>query len=216
MDKSRISIIIPALNESATIANVVMRVKKFGIPIVVDDGSIDNTTQIACDAGAIVIKHEENKGYDQALSSGFLYANQNEYKYVITIDADGQHDPQMLANFISHLTDEVDLVIGVRDRFQRYSESLFALISFIKWGLKDPLCGMKAYSVDLYKELGHFDSYGSVGTELAIYAAKNNKKIIQIPIVTCARVDKSRFGSRWSANKKILRALGLGLGVFKK
>ena len=72
---------------------------------------------------------------------------------------------------------------------------------------------MKAYRIGVFRELGYFDSYDSIGTELAIYAAKSGKKIEQIDVKTRNRNDASRFGRSFSANQKIFRALLIG--VFK-
>ncbi len=207
MDRHRIAIVIPALNEAEMIERVVISVLEYGIPIVVDDGSSDGTARLAEAAGACVISHDMNRGYDQALNSGFARASEFGFKYVITMDADGQHDPGILSLLISELDAGADVVVGIRDKRQRLAEHVFAWVSYMKWGVRDPLCGMKAYRLDIYQELGHFDSYDSIGTELAIFAAKNGKMISQIPVKTRERADAPRFGSRYLANTRIFRAL---------
>lgn len=211
MDRHRIGIVIPALNEAATIGAVVTNASQYGKPIVVDDGSSDETGHIAKNAGAIVVRHDSNCGYDQALNSGFECANGLECEYVITMDADGQHNPQILSSFIEKLDDGADVVLGHRDRRQRLAEHIFAWVSKVKWGISDPLCGMKAYRIGIYKKLGHFDSYNSIGTELAIYAVKSASKISQVPVLTRDRGDEPRFGKIYSTNKRIFLALWLCL-----
>ncbi len=213
MDRSRIAIIIPALNEEATIASVVSKVAIFGQPIVVDDGSTDNTAKLALAEGAKVVSHNVNSGYDKAINSGFACANELGCEYVITMDGDGQHSTNVLASFIKCLDNGVDIVLGVRDSYQRFSECLFAWITKHRWGVSDPLCGMKGYRIHLYRERGYFDTYGSIGTELTIYAAINGKKIVEVPVETQSRLDGSRFGNIISANKKIIRALVLSFFV---
>jgi glycosyltransferase involved in cell wall biosynthesis len=207
MDRYQLAVVIPAYNECDTIFRIVSSVIQYGVVIVVDDGSTDRTAQIARDAGAEVVCHDTNLGYDAALSSGFVYASTNRYNFVLTMDADGQHHPNLLPVFINELRNGADVVVGVRDRRQRISEVLFSFVSGLLWGIRDPLCGMKAYRIDLYNELGHFDSYGSIGTELAIYAARQGKKIVQIPVVTRDRIDTPRFGRKISANWRIIKAL---------
>lgn len=209
MARHRIGIIIPALNEAATIVSVVGRANQFGTVIVVDDGSNDETANLAQNSGAVVIKKRITSGYDCAINAGFAYAAEEGYEYVITMDADGQHDPQIVEMFRRKLDEGADVVIGDRENRQRFAEHIFSWVAVRKWGIKDPLCGMKAYRIEIYKALGHFDSYGSIGTELAIYAAKNNKNIAQVAIKTYPRLDQPRFGRKWSANKRILRALFL-------
>jgi glycosyltransferase involved in cell wall biosynthesis len=211
MERHRIGIVIPALNESGTIAAVVTNASRYGVPIVVDDGSHDRTSELATAAGATVVRHSVNRGYDQALNSGFARATELGCEYVVTMDADGQHDPTVLKTFIQALDDGAELVVGMRDRHQRVSETLFAWVGALKWGIRDPLCGMKAYRIGLYVNLGHFDSYDSIGTELAIYAARNRSRIAQVPVKTRDRGDSPRFGRRFSSNKRILRALRYAL-----
>lgn len=211
MERHKFGIVIPALNEAATIARVVAGASQFGLPIVVDDGSDDETGALAAAAGATIVRHAVCQGYDAALNSGFARANAMGCEYVITMDADDQHDPTVLKSFIQALKDGADTVIGVRDHRQRAAEHIFAWAGALKWAIRDPLCGMKAYRMNVYRELGHFDSYNSIGTELAIFAAKKGKKIAQIPVKTRERSDEARFGNRYSANKRILRSLCFAL-----
>jgi len=211
VERHRIGIVVPALNEAATIGSVISSAAKYGVPIVVDDGSTDNTGGLAMAAGADVIFHHANRGYDKAIGSGFERAHELGCAYVVTMDADGQHDPTILGTFIQALDNGADVVVGVRDRRQRVAEHIFSWVGSLKWRIQDPLCGMKAYRIVVYLELGHFDSYGSIGTELTIYAARNGKRIVQVPVATRVRRDESRFGGRYTANKRILSALWRGL-----
>lgn len=207
MDKHKVAIVIPAFNEQETIYNVVKSVKENGIVIVVNDASKDDTGKIASKAGAVIVHHDKNKGYDEALNSGFLKASELGCEIVITFDADGQHDPHIIKEFIMLINNDCDIVIGIRNKFQRASEHIFSWVSKYKWGIHDPLCGMKGYSTKVYKQLGHFSSYSSIGTELCIFSQKYGFKIVQVPIKVHDRIDKSRMGSRLSANIKILTAL---------
>lgn len=211
MEKCRVGIVIPALNESTTVARVVEAVGKFGIPIVVDDGSTDNTASLAREAGAEVVVHEINRGYDAALNSGFIKAVELKSKIIITIDADGQHNPLLIQQFIGAIESGADVVVGIRSRRQHFAEHLFAWYTFLRFGINDPLCGMKAYRAYVYEELGYFDSYGSVGTELIIFAAKNKYHFKQIAFDVLDRHGVSRFGQILSANYKIIRAMVLAI-----
>lgn len=110
--------VVPALNEQATIHSVVIAIKKSGFDVVVvDDGSSDKTAQLASQAGAVVLRMKLNLGVGGALRCGFRYAMNEGYDAVIQCDADGQHPA-------SHLKDLVDvwsstsahLVIGSRFR----------------------------------------------------------------------------------------------------
>ncbi len=211
MDRHRVGIVIPALNESATIAAVVAAAVPYGVPIVVDDGSSDDTGALARAAGATVVRHEKNRGYDQALQSGMAKASELDCEVAITMDADGQHDPSLLARFLDAIGTGADVVVGIRDRRQRFAEDLFAWVGKARWGIDDPLCGMKAYRISVYRELGHFDAYESIGTELAIYAARSGKRIARLPVKTRDRIGSPRFGRLLSANLRIMRAMFIAL-----
>lgn len=214
MDRSRVALIIPALSEGATIGDVVASALAFGQPIVVDDGSTDDTARIAKSAGAVVVRHERNLGYDRALSSGFAEANRLGFEFAITVDADGQHVPEAIGRFLTEIESGADVVVGVRDRRQRLGEWLFAVVGRQRWGIRDPLCGMKAYRMSIYRRHGHFDTYQSIGTELAIAAASAGRHISELPVATRPREGQPRFGRAISANVRILRALIGGLRRF--
>jgi glycosyltransferase involved in cell wall biosynthesis len=207
MDRSRIGIVIPALNEDRSIGNVVRQCYGIGIPIVVDDGSTDNTAEVSKNAGAEVVTHSANRGYDCALNSGFARAAMLGCEYVITIDADGQHNPDVLSCVIELLDSGADVVIGIRNKQQRLAEHCFAFVAKVLYGVSDPLCGLKGYRISVYKALGHFDSFDSIGTELALFSARSGYRIEQILINIHDRDGSPRFGRRFYANYKIFRAM---------
>ncbi|MEV0941000.1 MULTISPECIES: glycosyltransferase family 2 protein [Micromonospora] len=112
----RVLIIIPALNESGSIADVVGEVRGElpGVDVlVVDDGSTDRTAAVAAAAGARVAKLPYNLGVGGAMRLGYRYARDNDYDVAIQIDADGQHDPRYVPKLVD-LLDDNDLVIGAR------------------------------------------------------------------------------------------------------
>lgn len=207
MDPSRIAIIIPAFNEARTIKGIVNAAKEYGQPIVVNDCSEDETAKIAQSSGAIVISHKENQGYDGALNSGFKKALELDFKFIITLDADGQHDPALLELFITELKNGTPIVLGVRSKKPRLSEHIFSLYTQYRYGVLDPLCGLKGYHQDVYKSIGHFDSYKSIGTELFLSGVSSGLPFVQVCFNVNDRSDIPRFG-RWIApNLKILRSL---------
>jgi glycosyltransferase involved in cell wall biosynthesis len=210
MGRFKVVIVIPAYNEEDTINQVIKSTVKYGDTIVVNDSSSDSTAKKALEAGAIVINHAINKGYDQALNSGFIEADKRGYDAVITFDADGQHSPAMLTKYIDYLTNGKDLVLGIRPKTSNTLEWLFMLYTRVRFNWKDPLCGMKGYSMKLYKKQGYFDSYKSVGTELSIFGLVNNYSYVQLEIDVFKRKDKSRFYSavvsNWYLTKSLFRA----------
>ena len=211
MEAHRLALIIPAFNEATTIEAVVVGSARFGQPIVVNDCSSDSTAQLAHAAGAVVVNHSTNLGYDEALNSGFAKAHELGFNYVITLDADGQHDPALIRRFIDVFDDGVGLVLGIRSDQARIAEKLFSMYTYLRFGVSDPLCGLKGYKMDLYRKVGHFDSYRSIGTELMLRSLRSGTKFVQIRFNVKSRLDEPRFGRSISANLKILRALWLWL-----
>jgi len=113
MNAAATSVIIPAFDEGASIAGLVTELRAAG-PwheiLVVDDGSRDDTGARAEDAGARVVRHPYNKGNGAAVKSGLRAATG---RFILILDADGQHPPGDAARLVSHL-DAYDLVIGAR------------------------------------------------------------------------------------------------------
>jgi glycosyltransferase involved in cell wall biosynthesis len=207
MERPRIGIIVPALNEAATITAVVERILHYGMAIVVDDGSIDDTARLALKAGADVVTHKVNQGYDAALNSGFARASELGCIYVITIDADGQHDPAQLTQMIALLDEGYELVLGTRNRFARIGETIFSRCANFLWGVPDPMCGMKGYAISLYTRAGWFDRYKLIGSELAVRSIVGGCRTAKMGLIVRDRLDAPRFGRLVLANYRILRAM---------
>ena len=211
MARSRIAILIPAYNEELSIGKVVKLSLKFGSVIVVDDGSNDKTFDNAKSAGAAVIRHSQNKGYDKALQTGYNYVIEKKFNFLITLDADGQHNPKDINLFIKELNDGASAVVGIRKKKQRFMEYVFSWITKLRWGISDPLCGMKAYKIESIKNSNCFNSIYSIGTNLMIYCLKKNLLVRQVQIKEKSRVGISRFGKTIYSNLKILFAIVLSL-----
>lgn len=211
MPAIRLAAVIPALNEGQSIKTVVRQVSQRALAIVVDDGSTDDTAALAQAAGAHVVKHYFNRGYDRALETGLRTAQTLGCTFAVTMDADGQHDPTLLDQFLVELEAGACLVVGQRDRTQRWSEDLFCAVGRIVWGLNDPLCGMKGYRVEILAKEDKLNTYASIGTELAIRLIKSGVCVSQPLVITRPRVGISRFGGGLMANLRICKAIWLGI-----
>ncbi len=209
MGEHKVVMVIPALNEEDTIASVLANVKKYvDAVIVVDDGSADRTACYARGQGATVLSHNECCGYDKSIDDGFALAAQIGATILITFDADGQHHPQDIPMILEPITaGTADVVVGKRPYHARITEYIFALVGKLKAGIDDPLCGLKAYSVRVYNDVGHFDTVKSIGTQLMFEAKKRGYRIAQRDIALSRRRDEPRFGTRLKANWKILKAI---------
>lgn len=161
---SKICVIIPAYNASGTIKDVIKGALQY-IPhvIVADDGSTDNTAGIAADAGAEVVEINRNRGKGHALKLLFKKAFAEGYDAVISIDADGQHDPNEIPSFIhTHEKHTNDIIVGSRmhekEKIPRakYNSMLIArfYISFAaNQSIEDTQCGFRLYPLSLIKKI---------------------------------------------------------------
>ena len=207
MVRSKVAIIIPAFNEEETITKVVKEASKFGKVIVINDGSSDKTGEKAKRSGAILQIHKVNLGYDSALNTGFKKAVKLKFNFIITLDADGQHEPKLLKKFISLLNTDVSTILGVRNKKARLAEYIFGFYTNYRYGIIDPLCGLKAYRVKDFKSMQFFNSYKSIGTELMLRNISLGNKFKQIHFNVKERKGRARFGNSILANLKIIQSL---------
>ena len=117
--------VVPAYNEAGTVAAVVRSIREhapgFDV-VVIDDGSTDGTGEVAEAAGAQLLRHPFNLGIGGAVQSGFVYALENGYEYMVQVDGDGQHDPGELRRLIEAMESDptLDMVCGSRFLSQDY------------------------------------------------------------------------------------------------
>ncbi len=117
--RSSILVLIPAWNEARTIGPIVEAAKAKLPVLVVDDGSTDATADCASRAGAEVVSHPANLRKGAALKTGFSWAMERGYEAVVTMDADGQHDPADLEKLLNeHRQQPAALIIGERQFFR--------------------------------------------------------------------------------------------------
>jgi glycosyltransferase involved in cell wall biosynthesis len=207
----KVVIVIPAFNEEQTIADVVGAVLRTADEaVVVDDASSDATGERARAAGAHVIRHAKNGGYDASLNDGFAFAAEHGAQIIVTFDADGQHNAEDISRLVAPIArDEADIVLSVRPRLTRVGERVLAAYTKWRYGIPDPLSGMKAYRCTVYDRLGHFDTLKSIGTQLSIEASQLGYRFAFVPITVEPRIgdDASRFYvRRFRGNLRIIGA----------
>lgn len=115
-NNNNILAVIPCYNEEATIGSIVLKTKRHvNEVLVIDDGSKDDTAKIAQEAGATVISHRMNRGKSSGIKTGFKYALTKNFDYIITLDGDGQHNPDEIPDLLKNtIKNRNDITIGLR------------------------------------------------------------------------------------------------------
>jgi glycosyltransferase involved in cell wall biosynthesis len=173
-----VSAVIPAYNEKLRIAQVITEARPFvDEVIVVDDGSTDGTGEVAQQSGARVIRQEQG-GYLLAIKAGFAAA---AGEVVVTLDADGEHDPRDIPRLLEPLLrGQADLALGRRPRIDRPSERLITWLVRFKVPVADSGCGFRAFRRDLALGLT-FPGWCICGASV-LEAHSLGARIIEVPI----------------------------------
>lgn len=198
MKKDKILIVIPAYNEAENIANVIKEIKKdidYADILVVNDCSSDNTVEIVEKNGVNCVTNVFNMRYAMAVQTGIKYAYQNNYDYVIQMDADGQHIASEALKMYKELKkNDVDIVIGSRylkdmgypcPLFRRIGTKMFEWIIKIFTGkrIADPLSGFQCLNkkvIKRYAKMGNYPEFPDAN--LVIEMLLNGYKIEEVPV----------------------------------
>ena len=180
----RILIGIPAFNEEKTIVNVISKASIYGDVFVLNDGSTDKTEYLARTAGAKVAYHLENEGYGSTLKDIFALTNELNYDILITLDGDGQHNPDEIPKFLEALNLNTDIVIGNRFLSQTSVPCVRSFgVSFISklQGFSDAQCGFRAYNKKALQTLELKEKGMGVSLEILQKAQDQKLRIAEIP-----------------------------------
>jgi glycosyltransferase involved in cell wall biosynthesis len=186
---------IPAFNEEQTIARVVLEAQKFASRVIVcDDGSTDYTAKIAQSLGADVVQHLKNGGYGSSIKSLFERAHELNADVFVTLDADGQHEPNEIPVVIKPILDgEADVVIGSRfvDKdgtvemplYRQFGAKLITKMvnGSAKNGVTDSQSGFRAYSHQALDRLKLFETGMGASVEILLKASKTDLRIVEVP-----------------------------------
>jgi glycosyltransferase involved in cell wall biosynthesis len=197
-------VLIPAYNESQEIGQVIEAIKAKGFDvIVVDDGSTDNCGAIAKEKGAVVLRNHHRCGKGLSLREGFKHVLKGPYAGVITMDADGQHDPADLDRFLAKQEqDPVSVITGNRmvnsqnmPRLRYWTNRLmsFLISSICKQHIPDTQCGYRYIHRQVLEQLKITCNDFEIETEVLVKASKKGYKIHSVPVKTIYRDEKSKI-----------------------
>lgn len=199
-----ICVLIPSYNEAKTIGSLVkcLKTKRLDV-LVIDDGSSDQTAEIAQQSGADILRLTKNKGKGASLKAGFRYALNKGYEAIITMDGDGQHSPEDIHKFIEKANNpEVDMLVGNRMSFSKemplvrwITNNLMSfLISIICWrNIRDSQCGFRLIKTKVLKEITLGSSNYEIESEIIIAAHKRHFRINFVPIQTIYAKEASQI-----------------------
>jgi dolichol-phosphate mannosyltransferase len=200
---------LPVYNEASHVADVLGRVLPFCSDVlVVNDGSTDNTAaELARYPNLRVITHEKNRGYGGALASAFEYAIRHDFDLLVTIDCDGQHEPQRIPELVAAVTDEVDIVSGSRylasffgdsapPEERRYinAEITRMLNHAFGWRMTDSFCGFKAYRVSSLSKLQVTEFGYAMPMQFWVQVAAHNLRVVEHAVPLIYLDEKRSFG----------------------
>ncbi len=211
--------VIAAYNEDRFIGSVVLKTQHYvDQVIVVDDGSTDGTAQIAEQAGAIVLRHDRNRGKAQALNTGLGHARRLQPRAVVLLDADGQHDPAAIPALLAPVCDgDADIVVGSRflgvpsniPRWRVFGQRALTAATNLASGtpLSDSQSGFRALSPKAVERMVFRPDGGfSIESEMQFLAHEHKLVIREIPVVV--RYDeppkRNPFGHGWQVLNGII------------
>lgn len=194
--QSDVLVVVPALNEEATVGAVIetIRAELAADVLVVDDGSTDATGSVARRAGAIVLQHPFNLGVGAAVRSGLRFAAEHGYSSAVQIDADGQHPPDQAGHLLARLAvGDVDVVIGSRfaadyqvGRLRRGGMRLLARAVSARLGvtISDATSGFRAFN---HVAIGRYaraypSAYLSDTVEALLLAGDWSLRVAEVPV----------------------------------
>jgi dolichol-phosphate mannosyltransferase len=199
---------LPVYNEVRYVDRVLDEVGRYSPEVlVVDDGSTDGTTALlAARSDVHLVRHKRNLGYGAALRTAFQYAITHEYDFLVTIDCDGQHEPQRIPKFVAACR-SADIVSGSRylqpltgagrpPAQRRWINQQLTAELNRRLGLRitDAFCGFKAYRVSALRTLRLTENGYGMPLELWVQAAHAGLRIVERP-VPLIYLDESRsFG----------------------
>lgn len=221
----KLLVIIPAFNEASVIGSVIQSARK-SLPsasiLIVDDGSQDDTYAVSQKHGVMVVRHILNRGLGGAITTGLSFAKLHGYEIAITLDADGQHDPQDALPMIDLITQHnYDIVIGTRlakgarhmpsDR--RVLNWLANTLTYVLFGVRttDSQSGFRAFNRKAIESISLKTERMEVSSEVFAEIKRLKLRFAEVPITVIythySRSKGQQNSNKWSVGYKLMLRL---------
>lgn len=202
--KQRFCIVSPAFLAQASISAAVSGMRKYAdTVVVVDDGSTDRTAAMAEEAGAVVIRHERNLGKGEALNTGFRYAREHGFEFLVTLDSNGGHDPADIPIFINaYLRTGIPVLVGNRMPHAALMPPVKRLANIItsrflsrrmRQYLPDTLCGFRLLKCDVLPFISARAGRYAAEPEILLRVSNRGIRMDNVPINVLPPVAKQHF-----------------------
>lgn len=212
MEKNNIIILIPSHNEIKTLKKICLDIKRLGFrTLIIDDNSNDETSFWLKKKKFNFIKNKKKVGYEKSLIIGVKYIIKNfNASYLITFDADGEHQVKDLKKIERKINlENIDLIICNRKKLNRWSEYILSLLFYMIYGIKDPLSGLKAYSIEKLKVYKNKIKKNYFFVDVILFFIKKKYAITNMLISTKKGKNGSSLGNGILINIKILKLVKL-------
>ena len=197
-------ILIPSYNEAKTIGAITKGLKERGLTVyVVDDGSTDDTADIAGREGAVVVSHDKNRGKGSSLIEGFNHILKRDYDAVLIMDGDGQHKMDDIDNFFRKMDETgADIIIGNRmsnaasmPRARFITNRIMSNIISKMCGqeIADTQCGFKLIKRSVLENINFEFSNFEIESEIILKAARKGYRIESVPVQTVYQDETSKI-----------------------
>ena len=205
-------IIIPSFNEKTSLLKILKKIENKNYVLVMDDCSTDETSKVIQNRKKLrIISNKKNYGYEKNLLKAFRKVINSNFEYVITFDADGEHDFKDIEKIKKYLKiKKPDLLIGTRAKKNRFAESVVGVFFKFFYKLEDPLSGFKAYRIDKLRNVINEIKNDFYLVDIIKLFLKKQYKVDSIKInsnIFKKRI--ARVGSNFKASIKILKCIKL-------
>jgi glycosyltransferase involved in cell wall biosynthesis len=223
--------VVPAYNEAANISGVISALRLYAPEfdvLIVDDGSTDDTSRLAREAGARVVRPPFNLGIGGAVQTGFVFAHEGGYDLMVQVDGDGQHDPQELHKLLEAMQPGVDMVCGSRFLVKgeylapvsrRAGIHIFAwlLSRFVGQPVTDPTSGFRLYNRRAIKLFADDYPHDYPEVEAVLMLHHHRLRMCEVPVRMFQRGGgSSSISSGKSAYYMVKVLLALFVGLARK